>query len=349
MEVAKTKLTAKQVEEIYCRMPAEMRHLFRKVFVEYEGGDPGQGLFILKDEHSIGLNIYVHSQDSKRWIVASFYDILIMHFPTIPLVQLQTTAMKILKDATGSVLSFLCSFYEQRCPFAPVLLLPYPVTAISLLTTPETTNQKSQWQAQGYEDEKRRQLMLFLLSLRSQPPGSQPHHELPFLLIYSTPDDRFLLIWFQPLLPLPFLTACTSLLHPHPTQIIHWPILDHSPQVREVVRMCNRKGCSQLGGFERVGTGPLEKEVKRQVEMRVRKEVQDRIELSMESASMDDIEGMASDLEVEIEQQLYASLYPTLKRCSSCKSIYYCSKACQKKDWQHHKPLCKLIALRAER
>ncbi|KAK3392747.1 hypothetical protein B0H63DRAFT_504807 [Podospora didyma] len=31
-----------------------------------------------------------------------------------------------------------------------------------------------------------------------------------------------------------------------------------------------------------------------------------------------------------------------LKGCSACKSVFYCSPACQKKDWvKRHKPLCK--------
>jgi hypothetical protein len=29
------------------------------------------------------------------------------------------------------------------------------------------------------------------------------------------------------------------------------------------------------------------------------------------------------------------------KRCSRCRSIYYCSRECQEKDWVNHKPKCK--------
>ena len=33
------------------------------------------------------------------------------------------------------------------------------------------------------------------------------------------------------------------------------------------------------------------------------------------------------------------------KRCSVCKTVYYCSAECQKKDWMKwHKPACRLIA-----
>ena len=32
-----------------------------------------------------------------------------------------------------------------------------------------------------------------------------------------------------------------------------------------------------------------------------------------------------------------------LKRCSRCKSVYYCGKYCQKKDWKFHKLNCKKI------
>lgn len=31
-----------------------------------------------------------------------------------------------------------------------------------------------------------------------------------------------------------------------------------------------------------------------------------------------------------------------LKACGACRSVFYCSAACQKKDWtSRHKPLCK--------
>lgn len=31
----------------------------------------------------------------------------------------------------------------------------------------------------------------------------------------------------------------------------------------------------------------------------------------------------------------------SLRRCSTCKSLYYCSPTCQARDWGIHKPLCK--------
>ena len=30
----------------------------------------------------------------------------------------------------------------------------------------------------------------------------------------------------------------------------------------------------------------------------------------------------------------------TLKRCSGCKRVFYCSKKCQKSHWKEHKPEC---------
>lgn len=33
---------------------------------------------------------------------------------------------------------------------------------------------------------------------------------------------------------------------------------------------------------------------------------------------------------------------PQLKACGACRSVFYCSSACQKLDWtERHKPLCK--------
>jgi len=32
-----------------------------------------------------------------------------------------------------------------------------------------------------------------------------------------------------------------------------------------------------------------------------------------------------------------------LLRCTGCKKVYYCSKECQAKDWQSHKPKCKMF------
>ncbi|KAF7290658.1 MYND-type domain-containing protein [Mycena indigotica] len=33
----------------------------------------------------------------------------------------------------------------------------------------------------------------------------------------------------------------------------------------------------------------------------------------------------------------------TLSRCSKCKRVYYCSSACQTRDWPHHKTECKVL------
>lgn len=32
---------------------------------------------------------------------------------------------------------------------------------------------------------------------------------------------------------------------------------------------------------------------------------------------------------------------PAKQFCSSCKSVFYCSKDCQKKGWKSHKPNCR--------
>lgn len=33
---------------------------------------------------------------------------------------------------------------------------------------------------------------------------------------------------------------------------------------------------------------------------------------------------------------------PQLKACGACRSVFYCSPECQKRDWTNrHKPLCK--------
>lgn len=33
---------------------------------------------------------------------------------------------------------------------------------------------------------------------------------------------------------------------------------------------------------------------------------------------------------------------PQLKACGACRSVFYCSRECQKMDWtKRHKPLCK--------
>jgi hypothetical protein len=42
--------------------------------------------------------------------------------------------------------------------------------------------------------------------------------------------------------------------------------------------------------------------------------------------------------------KLHKSSDTKLFRCGGCKNIYYCSKACQTKDWGEHKLLCKSLA-----
>lgn len=37
-----------------------------------------------------------------------------------------------------------------------------------------------------------------------------------------------------------------------------------------------------------------------------------------------------------------------LLRCTKCRSQYYCSKVCQKKDWKRHKKVCQFLAQRAK-
>ena len=34
---------------------------------------------------------------------------------------------------------------------------------------------------------------------------------------------------------------------------------------------------------------------------------------------------------------------PELKRCSHCKSVYYCARNCQRRDFNHHNLICKRI------
>lgn len=38
-----------------------------------------------------------------------------------------------------------------------------------------------------------------------------------------------------------------------------------------------------------------------------------------------------------------------LQACGACKSVFYCTKECQKQDWsKRHKPLCKAHCAKAQ-
>lgn len=37
------------------------------------------------------------------------------------------------------------------------------------------------------------------------------------------------------------------------------------------------------------------------------------------------------------------SVIGELMQCKQCKKTYYCSRACQKKDWKRHKPRCEFL------
>ena len=35
-------------------------------------------------------------------------------------------------------------------------------------------------------------------------------------------------------------------------------------------------------------------------------------------------------------------------KCTGCKNVYYCNRACQKKDWKTHKSACKMLPYKVE-
>jgi hypothetical protein len=45
--------------------------------------------------------------------------------------------------------------------------------------------------------------------------------------------------------------------------------------------------------------------------------------------------------QVEGEDEVGAGKF---KKCTACKTVVYCSKECQKKDWKAHKAVCQLMA-----
>ncbi|CAD8117731.1 unnamed protein product [Paramecium sonneborni] len=59
---------------------------------------------------------------------------------------------------------------------------------------------------------------------------------------------------------------------------------------------------------------------------------------------------MRSDLkQIQDSCQICNKQDAELLRCSQCKSIYYCSIECQKKDWKDHKFICSEIVLKQQR
>jgi len=54
---------------------------------------------------------------------------------------------------------------------------------------------------------------------------------------------------------------------------------------------------------------------------------------------------MASAATIERKEEIDRSCgvcgKPSTSKCSMCKSVYYCSKLCQKRDWKSHKKVCK--------
>lgn len=52
------------------------------------------------------------------------------------------------------------------------------------------------------------------------------------------------------------------------------------------------------------------------------------------------LENIISNIKCDKMCNFCKRLCPTTKRCSGCRSVYYCKRKCQEKDWKGHKKYC---------